>query len=297
MLGAPPVFDSPLALGAPTISGASPEKQKVCGFMSSVLSAAISPHLPLLRRYARALCGAQDCGDAAVAATLEQLVADPARFDRDAEPREELFRLFSRYWNVAPVESQAFSSQLADRRLAAMAPASRQAFLLTALEHFSVAAAARVLERSEEDLRALLAQAGGEIAAQMTTRVAIIEDEPLIAFDLENLVESLGHRVVGMARTRAEAVSLARAARPGLVLADVRLADGSSGLDAVNDILQTLGAPVIFITAFPETLLTGRKPEPAFLISKPFRPETVKAAIAQALFFDERARPAQKWSA
>lgn len=265
--------------------------------MSSSLGAVIAPHLPLLRRYARALCGAQGCGDAAVAAMLEQLIADPARFDRDAEPREALFRLFSQAWNAAPVESVTVSRQLADRRLAALTPKSRQAFLLTALENFSAAAAARVLDVTVEEFFALSAQAGRQISAQMTTRVAIIEDEPLIALDLENLVESLGHCVAGLARTRAEAVALAGAVRPGLVLADVRLADGSSGIDAVNDILQTLGAPVIFITAFPESLLTGQKPEPAFLISKPFRPETVKAAIAQALFFDERARPAQRRSA
>jgi hypothetical protein len=42
---------------------------------------------------------------------------------------------------------------------------------------------------------------------------------------------------------------------------------------------------VIFITAFPERLLTGERPEPTFLITKPFQPETVKAAIGQALFF------------
>ena len=48
--------------------------------------------------------------------------------------------------------------------------------------------------------------------------------------------------------------------------------------------------PVIFITAFPERLLTGERPEPTFLITKPFQRSTVKAAIAQALFFDTRDR-------
>jgi len=75
------------------------------------------------------------------------------------------------------------------------------------------------------------------------------------------------------------------AKRPGLVLADVQLADGSSGIDAVSDILGEFDVPVIFITAFPERLLTGERPEPTYLISKPFQPENVKAAISQALFF------------
>jgi CheY-like chemotaxis protein len=131
---------------------------------------------------------------------------------------------------------------------------------------------------------------------QVASKVAIIEDEPLIAMDLENLVESLGHQVVGLARTKAEAVALARSARPGL-LADIRLADGASGLDAVNEILETFGVPVIFITAYPETLLTGQRPEPAFLISKPFRAEMVKAIVSQALFFNEMSRPAERRTA
>jgi len=122
----------------------------------------------------------------------------------------------------------------------------------------------------------------------LSTDVLIIEDEPFIAMDLESLVEGLGHRVLDVARTRAEAVAAVRNCRPGLVLADIQLADGSSGVDAVNDILDSFEVPVIFITAYPERFLTGERPEPAFLITKPFRTETVKAVISQALFFDQK---------
>ena len=67
---------------------------------------------------------------------------------------------------------------------------------------------------------------------------------------------------------------------------DVILRDNSSGIDAVNDILGELGdRPVIFITAFPERLLTGERPEPAFLISKPYSEEQVSSAVSQAMFF------------
>jgi CheY-like chemotaxis protein len=92
--------------------------------------------------------------------------------------------------------------------------------------------------------------------------------------------------------TRDEAVAQALARRPGLVLADIQLADDSSGIDAVKDILHEFSVPVIFITAFPERLLTGERPEPTFLITKPFQRSTVKAAIAQALFFDTATVPA-----
>ena len=184
-----------------------------------------------------------------------------------------------------------------DRRLEAITPLPRQAFLLTAVEGFDPDSAARVIGVGRAEFDRLIETAGREIGAQVASTVAIIEDEPLIAMDLENLVEGLGHTVAGVARTRVEAVALARSTRPGLVLADIRLADGSSGLDAVNEILESMGVPVIFITAFPESLLTGERPEPAFLISKPFRAETVKAVVSQALFFNEQAHPAKRQSA
>src|SRR5690606_3668913 len=105
-------------------------------------------------------------------------------------------------------------------------------------------------------------------------------------------VESLGHRVTAIARTHKEAVALDARTQPKMILADIQLADGSSGIDAVNDILMHHTVPVIFITAFPERLLTGERPEPTFLVTKPFNPEMVKALISQALFFDEGSRAA-----
>ena len=76
-----------------------------------------------------------------------------------------------------------------------------------------------------------------------------------------------------------------------MVLADIQLADGSSGIDAVNEILHSrFEVPVIFITAYPERLLTGERPEPTFLITKPFLPDMVKALVSQALFFETRSK-------
>ena len=74
--------------------------------------------------------------------------------------------------------------------------------------------------------------------------------------------------------------------KPDLILSDIQLADGSSGIDAVNDIMQAAAkTPVIFITAFPERLLTGDRPEPAFVITKPYSQEQVQSAVSQAMFF------------
>ena len=149
-----------------------------------------------------------------------------------------------------------------------------------------------ILSKNQTETGALLDEASRSIVNQVATDVMIIEDEPIIAMDLEALLESLGHRVTGIARTEKEAIHLASSKRPGLVLADIQLADGSSGIDAVNKILLNIDVPVIFITAFPERLLTGEKPEPAFLITKPFMPDMVKAVVSQALFFDTKSRVA-----
>ena len=184
----------------------------------------------------------------------------------------------------------ADSSQPVERHLAQIPPKPRQAFLLVALEGLSEDDAAKVLDIDAPTLRDLVEDSGRELAAEIATDVLIIEDETFIALDLEGLVESLGHRVLGVARTHTEAVALAKAKRPGIILADIQLADGSSGLDAVNEMLRSFEVPVIFITAYPERFLTGERPEPAFLIAKPFQPSTVSAVLSQALFFERNAR-------
>jgi CheY-like chemotaxis protein len=170
-----------------------------------------------------------------------------------------------------------------------LTPRTRQAFLLNAVEGFAVGEVALILGISEAQALDLIDEAAADIADQVATTVLIIEDEPVIALDIESMVEDLGHEVIGVARTHREALAQVQRARPGLVLADIQLADGSSSLDAVNAILMQFEVPVIFVTAYPERLLTGNKPEPAFLITKPFRSDMLKATISQALFFDRKA--------
>ena len=256
-------------------------------------SQAIAPYLPFLRRYARALTGNQSSGDAYVAAALEALIEDTSVLDDSSSPRVALYQLFSKIWNSVVVNAKAGTDQStlpAEQRLGQITPRPRQAFLLVALEGFSEADAATILDVDIPTLRQLVEESGRELAAEIATDVLIIEDEPFIAMDLEGLVESLGHRVLGVARTHSEAITLAKAKRPGLILADIQLADGSSGLDAVNELLRSFEVPVIFITAYPERFLTGERPEPAFLIAKPFQPATVSAVISQALFFERKAK-------
>ena len=258
------------------------------------LLARLAPHLPYVRRYARALTGDQQTGDRYVRVALEALAAGDRVLEAHLTPRVALYHVFHAIWcsSGAQLESeQDDESALSDetaRRLMRIAPRSRQAFLLTALEGFTPSEAAQILGADFHEVEMLIAEAQAEIDADLATDVLIIEDEPVIAADIEALVRELGHTVVDIAATRTEAVDAVANKTPGLVLADIQLADGSSGIDAVKDILARYDVPVIFITAFPERLLTGERPEPTFLITKPFQPETVKAAIGQALFFHPR---------
>jgi len=262
------------------------------------LSTRIAPHLPYLRRFARAVTGSQVSGDAYVAAMLEALIADINIFPQTSGDRVSVYWLFSKLFNqtVSQIPDplpQMGVEQQASAKLSCLAPHARQAFLLIAVEGFSEDEAREILEVDKATFKKLLAEASQDISEQVATRIMIIEDEPLIAMDIEQMVEGLGHQVVGIARTRDEAVKLFKKKKPGMILADIQLADGSSGLDAVNHILKDNNVlPVIFITAFPERLLTGERPEPAFLVTKPFNPDMVKALISQALFFQENAMSA-----
>ncbi|WP_347302089.1 response regulator [Croceibacterium sp. TMG7-5b_MA50] len=260
------------------------------------IGAEVAAHLPFLRRYARALTGSQSTGDAFVQATLEAALADEDLADTLKGGRVPLYAAFNKVWSSAYMEIGEDNSggglheRAAQDQLKKITPVNRQALLLTTVEDFSPSEAAEIMGVSADDVSRLVADAVEEIERESTTSVLIIEDEPLISMQLEDLVRSLGHDICGTAATRTQAQEVVAEKTPGLVLADIQLADGSSGLDAVDDILQSVSVPVIFITAYPERLLTGDRTEPTYLITKPFHEDTVRAAISQALFFNS-ARP------
>jgi CheY-like chemotaxis protein len=251
---------------------------------------ALAPHLPYLRRYARALTGSQQSGDAYVRAALTALLAGEQNLEASQAPRVALYRLFHSIW-ASPAgryddgNAEAEAAPTPEGRLLSLSAQRRAALLLTAVESFSLDEAATILDESPEAVERAIIDAQRAIETELVSRVLIIEDEPIIALDLENLVTELGHEVVATAASRDEAVKQAHLKKPGLVLADINLGEGGSGIDAVNDILNSFDIPVIFITAYPEKLLTGERPEPTYLIAKPFLPETVQATVGQALFF------------
>lgn len=251
--------------------------------------------LPFLRRYARALSGNQQTADTAVMATVQSL-ASIAIDDASPSIREHLYKCFTRHWNgvvgahLRGLGEGMIIRQGAEQRLAAMPSLARQAFLLANVESFNDIQICRILDINNAKLEKLKDQARKSMIEQTSTTVMIIEDEMFIATELEDIMLDLGHEVVAIERTHDAARKSFARRKPRLLLADIQLADGSSGIDAANDILRDCAIPVIFITAYPERLLTGLRPEPAFVLPKPFRAETVKAIVTQALFFDTTAR-------
>src|ERR1700748_2992221 len=261
------------------------------------MSQTLAPHLPYLRRYARALTGSQSSGDAHVRAALTALLAGDQGLMEGVPPRVGLYHLFHAIWQSGAEhydqgETLESAGKSPESRLRGLSANKRAALLLTAVEAFSLEEAAFILDETPEEVERSILDAQNTIDRQLASRVLIIEDEPIIALDLENLVTELGHKVVAIAATKDDAVAKARSERPGLVLADINLGEGGSGIDAVSEILASFDIPVIFITAYPEKLLTGERPEPTYLIAKPFLPETVQATVGQALFFHPVAKEA-----
>jgi len=229
--------------------------------------------LPYARRYARALTGSQPRGDAMVADSLRDLLADQAAA---GDARMLLYRAVTqRHDGLTTLHLPTLSGGLSAMQ--------RKLLLLTSLEELPVASAADVLGLFADDAAQQAADAREHLRAGAATDVLIIEDEPIIAMDIEELVLNCGHRVVGLATTEAEAVELAEKHKPGLILADINLGIGGDGTSAVTRIMKHHYAPVIFVTAYPERLLTGDDLEPAYVITKPFEPLTLAIATYQAV--------------
>jgi len=253
--------------------------------MTSSRTSSIGEYLPYMRRYARAMTGSQVLGDRYVQATLAAILNQSGLIEPNIPLRVALYRIM---YDIDPPKAAPREDLQgrAHRRLSTLATPRRAALLLHTIEELSLLDISLVMQRSVVDVAQMVHDARTELQDSMTGHILIIEDEAVTAMDLQDIVSAQGHTVTGIARTRVDALKLGKETRPDLILADIRLADHSSGIDAVNDLLaQSDEIPVIFITAFPELLLTGDKQEPTFVISKPFTDEKVHSAVSQAMFF------------
>ena len=256
---------------------------------SEPLSVIVAGLLPYLRRYARALSGSQETGDRYAAATLEALLHDRSVFDEGLSHKVALFKAFHAIWSSSGAPSSVGETGIQKRaqaHLAKLTPNTREVLLLSTIEEFTRADIAAITSLDVSEVEHLINIALRDMEDSLAGKIMIIEDEAIIALDLQGIVAEMGNKVTGVAPTHAAATRLFAEERPDLILSDIQLADGSSGIDAVNEILATASeVPVIFITAFPERLLTGERPEPAFVINKPYTEEQVRSAVSQAMFF------------
>lgn len=255
----------------------------------------VAAQLPYLRRYARALAGSQERGDEIVRLALQQLLAQSGTGSGPIA-RADLFRCVHNVRDRVPVPPRTVADtglppgegdivqRRVEERVGQLPTSNREALLLVHTEGFPHSEAAYILGVSTEKLSALLGEAWASLKGEDRARVLIIEDEPVIALDVAGIVTDMGHQVVGIAARSDQAVALARKERPNLILADIQLEDGNTGILAVEEILRHAEVPVVFVTAFPERLLTGERIEPAFIVSKPFEPDVLQIAVSQALF-------------
>lgn len=256
------------------------------------LSDALARHLPSLRRHARALTGSQTAGDDLALQTLQAVIDSPQAVRLASSLDVGFFQVFAKIWAQSghhAGNAEEGPAAQAQTHLQVVEPLARQALLLRSIENFTLPQIAEIIDVTQFDVADLIMTAHGEIQNTLRGRIMVIEDEAIIAMDLHDIVTSMGHDVTGAAATFEQAVALAASQKPDLILSDIQLADGSSGIDAVETILGAAGSiPVIFITAFPERLLTGQRREPAFVITKPYGEEQIQSAVGQAMFFRDR---------
>ena len=110
-------------------------------------------------------------------------------------------------------------------------------------------------------------------------RIFVVEDDAIILMQLETLLEDADHTVVGTAISAAQAVSQIRETRPELVLLDLHLSDGSSGLDVARAVRDQDDLTIVFITANARKL-TDDMAGAAAVIAKPFTEKTLQGSMA-----------------
>ncbi len=116
-------------------------------------------------------------------------------------------------------------------------------------------------------------------------KILIVEDEIIIALDIQNRLKYLGHYVTAIASSGAEAVQKVKETSPDLVLMDIRIKGERDGIETAETIRHCFGTPCIFLTAYADQdrLARARLMFPFGYILKPFQDSDLKIAIEMAL--------------
>lgn len=128
------------------------------------------------------------------------------------------------------------------------------------------------------------------------TGILIVEDESIVAKDIQQSLKKLGYEVLGVCSTGEDAVAKAEETKPSLVLMDIMLKGEMNGIEAADSIRQKLGIPIIFLTAYADgsTLSKAKVTEPYGYIIKPFKDIDLQTNIEIALYKHEKAVEAKK---
>jgi CheY-like chemotaxis protein/DNA-directed RNA polymerase specialized sigma24 family protein len=231
-----------------------------------------------LRRYAFSLLGNRALSDRAVETALRSFKGRTSSANGHALLRIALYSKVTEAVRLCLAEnnvSVAVASGL-HSRLLRLPWELRQVAALHGVMGLAYADVAAILDLREAAVRHLYSLSLQRLGKRLPA-VLIIEDEVLIARELQDIVTGLGLEVAGMARNRAEALHIAGRSKPQIILADYKLKD-DTGVDVVKAIRQTIDASVIYVTAHPEAVAAQGEMRD-LIISKPFSVRAVQCAV------------------
>lgn len=244
-------------------------------------------HTATVRQFARAIFADRLIGDELTRLALAKVNIDP---NSSTDSLTDLLHAFLHTWRMASSGKRTEESLFSDEALFAALPEppgdDRLMLLLVDVLSFTPETAAKIIAMNDRDPHKALELGRQLISLPRNAQAMIIEDEPLIAADLREILTSMGIEVCGEANTADKAVAMSRRQKPNIILADYNLIGMKTGADAVMEIQDKHDCPIVFITGYPEQVLTGEDVEPDFVISKPYRIESVKAAVAHCLDVD-----------
>lgn len=244
----------------------------------------LNEHLPYLRRYARALTGSIHDGDDLVMRCVEAAMLAPTRFGVPDRSRAALYALLHLLFDTNGEGRPSSSPHPIERALATLPEPERRLYLLTTLERLTMAEAARVMVMPPEKAIEAVRRARDALRERMTARVLVVEDNPVIALDLQTVVADMGHEVCGTAAGEKQALALAEETKPTLALMDIRLAAGDDGIAVARQMRERLGLKVIFVTAFASELERQRLEHLGTVVQKPFSAQDIRDAISRMVF-------------
>lgn len=167
-------------------------------------------------------------------------------------------------------------------------PVSEQMLLLCDFVGFSVEEGADLLDLTPEQ-GAVELEEGRKLTRNLAPLpVLILEDHGLIAQDLSDIIGETGLSVIGTVANEADAKKACRQNWPDIIVSDQMLEGGDTGLQAIERLRADGDFAAIYVTAYPDEVLTGLEDEPAVIVAKPFKPEAIRAALGYTVAASDR---------